>query len=610
MNIKKYIILFSVFLFCGSLLAQNDFLRKRIIPNKANIDSSLKKEIEYERIVVKLHEGTDVRLRANKLKHNALGRGAVRARRNLEWSKVQADLNSLENEVSSHGKNIRRLISIDESKLLKLKEKGERKSGRELADMNLYFYIPIKPNDNKASLSSMLRKLNALDSVEIAYAEPVTKPMTSNICNELPHLCPPPPPPPGGGGGTTPDYEAQQGYLQSATNGGLDAQYAWTVAGGNGQGITIIDIEFNWNLNHEDIPVPVYQGGAPSGGNDHGTAVLAEMVGRDNDLGVKGMVYAADFGVHSAFGIPTAQAITAATNNLDPGDVMLIELHRRGPANASACNCNIPQCDFIAVEHWPAEFDAIFTATALGITVVEAAGNGSTDLDDPVYLGNFDRDVRDSGAILVGASESDNRVPMCWSNNGTRVDVHAWGENVVTAGYGDLLNSGANSQYTAIFGGTSSASPMVAASVASIQGAQMAKGLAPFTPLEVRNILVDTGTPQVPGIALIGPMPNLRDALNADGSTTPLAAPNLTVQHLFCYGSNFAQWNTVTGALNYQIYISSTSAPPTNPWVTQTGTFKNVVVSSSTSVWVKACDNEGCSAYSNKGLARYTAGCY
>jgi hypothetical protein len=51
-------------------------------------------------------------------------------------------------------------------------------------------------------------------------------------------------------------------------------------------------------------------------------------------------------------------------------------------------------------------FDSIKTATAPGKIVIEAAGNGSMNLDHPIYENAFDRDFRDSGAIIVGGGKS------------------------------------------------------------------------------------------------------------------------------------------------------------------------------------------------------------
>ncbi len=44
----------------------------------------------------------------------------------------------------------------------------------------------------------------------------------------------------------------EQGYL-TAANVGINAQYAWGFAGGDGAGTTVIDVERGWKLDHEDL---------------------------------------------------------------------------------------------------------------------------------------------------------------------------------------------------------------------------------------------------------------------------------------------------------------------------------------------------------------------
>src|SRR3954468_19695543 len=46
--------------------------------------------------------------------------------------------------------------------------------------------------------------------------------------------------------------ETFQGYLDPAPLG-IDARYAWTRPGGRGENVRICDIEYNWNLTHNDL---------------------------------------------------------------------------------------------------------------------------------------------------------------------------------------------------------------------------------------------------------------------------------------------------------------------------------------------------------------------
>jgi hypothetical protein len=322
-------------------------------------------------------------------------------------------------------------------------------------------------------------------------------------------------------------FESLQRYLDPAPTG-IDARHAWSHAGGRGDKVTIVDIEHGWNFEHEDLrqnQSGVFFG--VSNDSDHGTAVLGIYSGDHNGFGVKGIAPEARAAAASATYDSVrgkwnaADAIRAAADRLSPGDVILLEMHAPGP-NATGQG----QMGYIPVEYWRPEFAAIRYATQRGIYVVEAAGNGGEDLDSPVYQGTFSRSLRDSGAILVGAGASPfqqaPRSRLWWSNHGSRVDVHGWGEDIVTTGgrsashYRDLVDDPDPSRcYTQSFGGTSGASPMVVGAVACISGIVRAAGHLVLSPAAMRQLLSDTGTPQEDGAGApktqsIGPLPDLR----------------------------------------------------------------------------------------------------
>jgi hypothetical protein len=137
----------------------------------------------------------------------------------------------------------------------------------------------------------------------------------------------------------TPDFGGNQGYLYQNMpgNNGIDAEYSWTFEGGNGEGINIYDIEYSWNVNHEDlsasIPSIVSPGDMasdPFNNLNHGTAVLGELVGSNNGLGVKGISHGAQAKVVPEWTIKggwnRADAILRAVINGKPGDVILLEM--------------------------------------------------------------------------------------------------------------------------------------------------------------------------------------------------------------------------------------------------------------------------------------------
>lgn len=322
------------------------------------------------------------------------------------------------------------------------------------------------------------------------------------------------------------NFEPSQGYLHSPPNG-IGAIAAWATVGATGAGVTVCDIEGNWNRSHEDLPrgIPLF-GGTPiadEGWRNHGTAVLGEIVSVPNDFGTVGIAYEANAAVQSALigGVfNTARAITDAAAKLQAGDVILIELQGTGPRGR-----------YVAMQYWDDVYSAILSTVARGITVVEAAGNGNENFDLAVYRGTGLQ--KDSGAIVVGAgvpptnwfdvdrgreSIGAPRSRIWFSNYGRIVSVQAWGWHVATLGYGDGQGGGADRWYTLRFSGTSSASPIVTGAVASIQGRALASRGSPLEPKRVRRILVETGTPQEagPGAPLsqhIGPQPDLPAAL-------------------------------------------------------------------------------------------------
>src|SRR6185503_15780254 len=126
-------------------------------------------------------------------------------------------------------------------------------------------------------------------------------------------------------------------------------------------------------------------------------------VAAPDGIGVTGIAHRAKLGlinpVSDGIVLNIAAAIKRATSVMHAGDVMLLELQSiNGPRFDVATGRGL-----LPIEFEPDVFQAIKAATSKGIVVIESAGNGSEDLDHPDYNGAFDRNRRDSGAILVGA---------------------------------------------------------------------------------------------------------------------------------------------------------------------------------------------------------------
>ena len=120
------------------------------------------------------------------------------------------------------------------------------------------------------------------------------------------------------------------------------------------------------------------------------------------------------------------------------------------------------------------------------------------------------------------------------------MDVQGWGNAVTTTGYGGLFSGGGDVRqfYTEVFGGTSSATPIVSGAVLALQGRRKACGMAVATPAEIRQVLAATGSPQTnPGTRNIGPLPNVTAAMDSMGLLTcgPAVDPTLLVTPFEAY---------------------------------------------------------------------------
>jgi subtilisin family serine protease len=314
---------------------------------------------------------------------------------------------------------------------------------------------------------------------------------------------------------TTPSFESYQAYVGPAPFG-IDAPAAWQ-RGIRGAGVWFADVEGAWNGSHEDLPGDriTHAGGVVIGDASwraHGTAVLGEVVGRDNGKGVVGIAPDVERVFTSSIGgTSVADAIDTAAEALRPGDVLLIELQGAGPRGR-----------YLPVEYWDDVYDAISEATKRGVVVIEAAGNGGEDLDHKTYKGKLSRGKRDSGAIMVGAGAPprpgfSDRERLDFSNYGSRVDVQGWGRKVATLDYGDLqdCSDDFHRHYTGEFSGTSSASPIVAGAAVLVESYARAHGKT-LAPADVRDLLRRTGTAQTGNTKQqIGPRPDLARALRA-----------------------------------------------------------------------------------------------
>jgi hypothetical protein len=372
-------------------------------------------------------------------------------------------------------------------------------AARSVPDMSDWYRVTL-PADT--DVDAALARLRATDGVLAA--------------DPAPEAAPPP---------ATPDFTAMQTYLRPAPIG-TGADFSLRDPRSRGAGIKIADLEYYWTSAHEDLQLTAANdlGGAQfpqytGFGDEHGTGVFGEMAAKDNGFGVTGGVPDASMNgisptMKRAGGSGTsynpAAALTYVAQFLSPGDAVLIEQQTVGPNGGTK---------YAPLEWTQSGFDAMKLLNDMGVVVVETGGNGGENLDAPEFLGRFDRSVRDSGAIIVGAGSSNTaHTSLSFSSWGSRMDLQGVGQNVTTTGFNGNLFGGntpasVNFRYTRSFSGTSSSGPIVTNAVVAVQSYLKATGQGVWTATRISNLLKATGTPQGDPAHRVGEFPNIEAAL-------------------------------------------------------------------------------------------------
>ncbi|MCP1164899.1 MULTISPECIES: S8 family serine peptidase [Bacillus] len=367
-----------------------------------------------------------------------------------------------------------------------------------------YYILQTQDGEQEEELVDKLKTSSLIEDVYVKKQEKITPPEVQPLSVSF-------------NPNSNPRYK-KQGYLDAAPYG-INASFAWGVQGGNGSDITFVDMEYGWLLNHEDL---VHQNIELMSGRNidqhvgHGTSVLGIVSSEDNEVGNIGIAPKAKAKVISQIRdngqYNTADAILSAVNQLEAGDVLLLE------AQASFDGYGDK---YLPVEIQPDIFDAIRAGTDKGVVIIEAGANGWNDLDQfkdrngKQVLNRNSKDFKDSGAIMVGAGSSSFPHERMWfSNYGSRIDVYGWGENVDTT-TAEQSRSAVN-LYTSSFSGTSSASPIIAGAATLVQSIAKENLGQPYRPSELRTILSNrnTGTKSKdPSSDKIGVLPDLKSIL-------------------------------------------------------------------------------------------------
>ncbi len=430
--------------------------------------------------------------------------------------------------LNQNNASLKRAISISDDKIDFLSKEAIRISKSDYYVQKLRRIYHVDFNVQPVDFTVFVEKLKAFQEIEYCYE------MNNSPIKPPSDIAP-----------ATTNFEVNQTYL--GPNPGINMQYAWNL-GLSGSGIKVRDIEYGFNSNHEELnsvnvsiaPGMTISSSATTAYTEHGTSVFGIIMADKGSYGVSGLAYGAQemilFPEWQQSGYNRVFAVSQAIQNSQPGDVIIYEMQ------AYDASSNL----------LPAEYDLTVwnltkAATDAGIIIVEAAANGTRNLDSPTYASYMNRG--NSGAILVGAATSDlNHEKMSYSNYGSRVDLQGWGQNVFTSGFTGsyfLVGGDLNQGYTN-FEGTSSATPMVAGCVIVLQAYYHSLTGNYLSPLEMRNLLVTTGIPQGnPVTGHIGPLPNMQAALNAIDAM-------LSVQNFEGFSAEFFP-NPSEGKLNYSI---------------------------------------------------------
>jgi len=377
-------------------------------------------------------------------------------------------------------------------------------------------------------VADTLASLRALPEVDYAAAAP--------------GMAPPPDQP------ATPDFRGLQRYFRTAAENGIDADFSRADPRTRGEGIKIVDLEYDWNEHHEDLQLP--DPGTDVGGdsfekykgfNDqHGTAVFGILGALDNDFGVTGGVPDAElYGISptratGGYAPGPALAYLAALQDesgasfLQPGDAVLLEQQGGQVIPNADCPVRAGTC-YSPLEWNVAVHDAVTLLTSMGVTVIATGGNGYNSTENPAYTRDgllWFRPENSSGSIFEGAGDADSREKLGFSNYGSRFDLQGWGNRIVSTGHGGTSTNfwpttgggdpaTLNYRYTGSFGGTSGGGPIVTTAVVAIQSYRLATGQKPWSAQRIADLLKETGQPQGPNSLAqhIGPLPNIRAAL-------------------------------------------------------------------------------------------------
>ncbi len=191
---------------------------------------------------------------------------------------------------------------------------------------------------------------------------------------------------------------------------------------------------------------------------------------------VAGTVGGSAYGVAKGTRLVAVKVLNCSGSGTNAGVIAGIDWVTANAVKPAVANMSLGGGASAAVDN------AVVNSINSGVTYAVAAGNGNL-LGQRQNACNYSP-ARAEPAITVGATQN-NDAAASFSNFGTCVDILAPGVNITSAWY-------TNDTATNTISGTSMASPHVAGAAALVLSANPS-----WTPLQVRNHLVDNATPNV-----------------------------------------------------------------------------------------------------------------
>ncbi|WP_156305444.1 S8 family serine peptidase, partial [Yersinia pekkanenii] len=227
-----------------------------------------------------------------------------------------------------------------------------------------------------------------------------------------------------------------------------------------------------------------------------------------NGIGIKGLVD--DRCRLSFYDVTVEPTLGGIIADAQRGDIIVVNVST-AVSVASGRTLQVPG------SHTRSLWDQIYECVnEIGAVVVLAAGNGYTDRWEGAQLDLIPEfnDWGDNGSSMISACVSTSGNLSSFSNSGSHVYMNSWGDSVVTTGYGDLHTVvGTDTRdYTAIYNGTSSATPLVGGALTLTQGYSRSLLGVVLDSYDMRELMRLTGNSN-PTEIVSGRRPNVTVAL-------------------------------------------------------------------------------------------------